>query len=887
MTTITVSSLQGLYSALAKAKGGETIALAGGDYGKMLLAAKSGFDITFPSNVTITSANPNNPAVFSGIDIRGAANLTFDGMVFDYTFAPGDKIYSRPFSVSGGENITIRNSTFDGDVARGVSSVDDGYGFAIGLSVRGTSNVIIDGNEFSNFHRGMSITESRNITVTDNDLHSLRSDGMNFAEVTKVRIEGNYIHDFRGSPTSADHCDMIQFWTNGTDSPSTNILIRGNVLDIGNGTATQSIFMRNDQVDLGLAGPEMFYRNVTIEQNVITNGHLHGIAVGETAGLIIRQNSVLHADGGAADGTDDSVEIPQISVADTSTGVAIIGNVTSAIAGVAGQADWTIRQNAFVQDQNPLRPGYYGDVFVASSLASPDGINSFVALPGGMIDRLGAGASVAPAQPSAVTALFHVTDGPENALQTRVFDGQLSSLGNGTLPEGTVYQWSFGDGTVALGRKVNHTFPDGGEYAVTLTVRLPDGRTDSEKAIVAVQDNTILSMNAKGVFTAYENGAAIGLPASVQASADGLQLGGPGVAARVAREHVSDLLGPQDFSISFRLDADKAGTSGEIFRIHESLLVNVNTAGELAVQGFAADGSTVRLIGTGVKVNDRAPHDIDIRLDDGRLQLVVDGKVRADTAFDGQLADKGTHDLTFGNPWGSQNFAGDLSRFEIRMGDAAPVLSTAPESIAAPAKSADNSGLILSMTPAGIFTAHENGTAIALKASSQASVDGIQLGGPGVAASVAREHARDILDADEFSISMRLDADKAGTSGEVFRIHESLLMTVDTAGQLVLQAWGDTGSMVKLTTAGAKITDLAAHDIDIRLDDGRLQLLVDGKLRADAAFDGQLQDKGRHDLTFGNAWGKQNFNGDLTEFDIRIGDPTPHSAPAHWDSGLL
>ena len=96
---------------------------------------------------------------------------------------------------------------------------------------------------------------------------------MTFSNIDGVLIENNYIHDFRGSPGSGDHCDMIQFWTAGTTSPSTNITIRANVLDIGNGTATQSIFMRNEMVDTGQAGTEMYYKNVVIEDNTITNAH--------------------------------------------------------------------------------------------------------------------------------------------------------------------------------------------------------------------------------------------------------------------------------------------------------------------------------------------------------------------------------------------------------------------------------------------------------------------------------------------------------------------------------------------------------------------------------------------------------------------------------------
>ena len=692
MQTITVSSLSALYSALASAKGGETIALKGGNYGDMFLGVKSGFDITFPSNVSITSANPDDPAVFSGLDIRDAANLTFDSVVFDYTFATGDQIYSRPFSVSGGENIAIRNSTFDGDVAEGVSATSDGYGYAIGLSVRGTEGVQVDGNEFYNFHRGSVIAESNDVTVTNNDLHSLRMDGMNFSEVTDVVIEGNYIHDFRGSPNSNDHSDMIQFWTNGTDAPSTDIVIRGNVLDVGNGTPTQSIFMRNDQVDRGLAGSEMFYKNVTIEENVIVNGHEHGITVGETAGLVVRQNSVLHADGRNADGLDASVEIPRIAVAGTSTGVQITGNITSAISGVAGQPGWIVKQNAFVQDQNPFEPGYYGDVFISSSLDSGDGSHDFLALPGGMIDRLGAGATLTretTAGASVVTALFQVTDVDGGNIQTRTFDGRLSSLNSEKLPDGTIYEWSFGDGMTARGKVVTHTYADGGKYDVTLTVRLPNGSKDSETGQVAVNDSHILSLGSNGIFEAEEYGTNVLLPqnsstlASQSSTAsEGIQLGKIGVTASVAREHVRDILDAEDFNISFQIKADVAGTKGEIFRLHGSIITEVNTKGELFVRAFTTEGGEIRLTTVGTRVNDLKSHDIDITLDDGRFAVSIDGKVSAEAAFLGTLKSDGTHSLVFGNPWKAANFNGDLTAFDITVGEAAPLAATTISSLA-------------------------------------------------------------------------------------------------------------------------------------------------------------------------------------------------------------
>ena len=670
MQTITVSSLSGLYAALASATGGETIALAPGNYGNMFLGAKSKFDITFPSNVTITSADPGNPAVFTGLDIRDAANLTFDSVVFDYTFAEGQPIYTKPFKISGGENITIRNSTFDGDVAQGVSAVDDGFGYGQGLSVRGTNNVTIEGNEFYNFHRGLVVGDGDNIAVTNNEIHSIRSDGMNFTGVQDVLIEGNYIHDFRRPPSSSDHADMIQFWTNGTTRPTTDVTIRGNILDIGEGSPTQSIFMRNDMVDRGLAGPEMFYRNVTIEDNLITNAHAHGITVGETAGLVIRQNSVLHADGGNQDGQDASVEIPRISVAGSSTDVTITGNVTAAISGATGQPGWSVRQNAYVQDQNPLDPGYYGDVFVSSSLTAIDGVHQFLALPGGMIDRLNAGATPTREMEitGTVTALFQVSGDADGSSQTRVFDASLSSIDTGSLPAGTIFEWSFGDGSRAQGRTVTHDYADGGRYDVSLTVILPGGARDSETTQVAVQDSTVLSLGDDGLFRAQEFGDEIVLAQGRFVTADGIQLGNPGVAASVARQHVSDILSTENFDISMEIKADVAGTRGEIFRLHGSIIVEVNTKGELFVRAFSTEGDAIRLTTTGVRVNDLRPHDIGISLEDGRFSVSVDGRVAAESPFNGTLVSAGTHGLVFGNPWNAVNFKGDLEAFEITAG---------------------------------------------------------------------------------------------------------------------------------------------------------------------------------------------------------------------------
>ena len=252
-------------------------------------------------------------------------NLSFDSVIFDYVSAAGAVTFEQPFRIDGGSsNISISNSVFDGDLAHGGASIDNGYGMGYGLHVSFATDITVTNNEFFNWLRAGVFTKVDNINLIDNDVHSIRSDGFNFAEVNNVLIDGNYIHDFIANMESGDHADMIQFWTTSTTSPSTNIVIRDNILNSGGGDWTQSIFMRNEMVDTGEAGKEMFYRNILIEDNVIYNAHAHGITVGETDHLTIRNNTILH---NAASGGNALVYVPTIYSSDASTDVTVINNI--------------------------------------------------------------------------------------------------------------------------------------------------------------------------------------------------------------------------------------------------------------------------------------------------------------------------------------------------------------------------------------------------------------------------------------------------------------------------------------------------------------------------------------------------------------------------------
>ena len=390
-----------LMAALRGARGGDILLLAPGDYGVLALtggkdmpAAAGSGDVTAPP-VILRAADPARPARFSGMRLRDAAGLAFQGVTFAYSFAPGDVPHRhRPFRVLQSRDITFSGVLFAGDLARGGAAHDNGYGAGHGLFVSGSRGIVLENSEFRDWHKAAIFTGSSQITVRGNDIHAIRSDGLNFSAVQSVLIEGNRIHDFNRSLASPDHADMIQIFTARTTTPTRDLVIRGNLLNAGGGKFTQSIFMRNEAVDTGFAGPEMAYRNITIENNVIINAHLHGITVGPADGLSITRNTLIRNFRARGEGRGEKLWIPQIRIAPTARNVVIRGNAAAAISGHSDQPDWTVADNVLLQTEHPGQPGYYGDIFADALAGDPRDPASFAYLPGGLLDGLRRGADL-------------------------------------------------------------------------------------------------------------------------------------------------------------------------------------------------------------------------------------------------------------------------------------------------------------------------------------------------------------------------------------------------------------------------------------------------------------------------------------------------------------
>lgn len=391
--TVPVNSAAALPEAIAEAitaaTGGTVLLLAAGDYGRLDLNG-----LVMPADQPLVlRGDAGGGTVITGMMLRDVQNLVLENIRFDYTFTPGDSPRLRVFQVNDSQGITIRNAVFDGDVARGISAVSDGFGTAFGLNLRGSSRVTVEHTEIRGFYRGLTVSRCQDITIRGNDVHDIRMDGMNFAQITGGVIEANYIHDFNRSLASRDHADMIQFWTEDTTAPSRDIVIRNNVLSSGAGWYTQSIFMRNERVDKGEAGPEMYYQNILITQNVIINAHLHGISIGASNGLTISNNTVIRNARSEGERNNVLLWTPRINVAPRSQRVQILRNVTSRIDGYENQNDWTVTDNLLVQDRGQAQSGvFYDAAFADARAGDPQDLASFSYRTGGPLDRTGLGA---------------------------------------------------------------------------------------------------------------------------------------------------------------------------------------------------------------------------------------------------------------------------------------------------------------------------------------------------------------------------------------------------------------------------------------------------------------------------------------------------------------
>jgi Ca2+-binding RTX toxin-like protein len=273
MSTVNVSDASQLTQALSTAHAGDSILLASGTYAPVALS-----NLAFTQDVTVSSADPSRPAVLTGLTLNNDAGLTFSGL----EVAPPTSL-ANALVVQSSQHISFANLNVHGTMNGDPS--DD----AEAMLIRDSSYVSVTGSQFQQFTYGIGHLDDDHLTLTGNNIHDIRIDGIRGGGSSWVTIADNRFSDFYphgvGTP-GIDHDDAIQFWTANTTSSAHDIAVTGNIFTRGAGSsAVQGVFLNEE------AGNEP-YQHVTISNNVIAGGTYNGIFVYHGSDVAVTNNLV-------------------------------------------------------------------------------------------------------------------------------------------------------------------------------------------------------------------------------------------------------------------------------------------------------------------------------------------------------------------------------------------------------------------------------------------------------------------------------------------------------------------------------------------------------------------------------------------------------------------
>jgi hypothetical protein len=260
----------------ARAKGGDVIVLAPGEYVGIRLTGRS-----FSPALTLDAAN----ARFTELQLRGVQGLAIRNGWFGLAEArphprTGQPMFGYALRMDDVRDITVYNARMQGP---GGAKEGDAFGDGYGVFAARSAGVTVEGGEFAGFKTGIVLSKIAGFSLTRNRFSLMRSDGIQVGEGRSGLIEGNICGETR--IRDQEHPDCIQLWSRPTSQPTADVVIRGNrargkMQGIG-------LFnhVRNGVDDGG-------FDRITIEDNVVAVGYPHAIALYASRDSVVRNNNV-------------------------------------------------------------------------------------------------------------------------------------------------------------------------------------------------------------------------------------------------------------------------------------------------------------------------------------------------------------------------------------------------------------------------------------------------------------------------------------------------------------------------------------------------------------------------------------------------------------------
>ncbi len=645
--TLTVSTAQELrdaYELLSQQDGGGTILLESGDYGKFSIYQYGEIDGDQP--VIIASADPEDPAHFTGISLREVSNIRIEDILVDST---ENGIVSGAFDlwVKDSSGVQIVDSVFQQDADNALK--DDGDVVGYFAHIRDSSDIIFEGNLVDGYFHGLQMTDIENAEVSENEFTNLQGDGFRGGGFQDMLIQGNYFHDFYGVDQNVTHSDLIQLWGANAYTETSGVTITGNIL-MTSGSASQSIFIRNEEFGDEGDSTSGHFTDFTISNNVIYNAHRWGIQLADIDGAVISNNTLLWNPDATMvlNGTPTSDD-PEIYVRN-SLNIEARENIAGDITLPDGSVDV---DNVIVTYDNPLSSTYVGKHFV----------NPFAGNDATFADLF-----LLPSSP-----WYGVTGSDLNVYAQDITDGVLPVIGmewaeddryevtydalqsldeagqTADNPDYT-YHWTFDDGTTATGIEVTKTYDGGGFKGVELEVRLDGEMVAEVTRNYDVVTKDIFSFDFEdGLVNLGDGDPQVIAKGELTSSEDGQgYLIGDGKTLEMGRS-TQQLFELDSFGLALDLTPTGDEQSGTFLELYQTIRADVLQDGRVWME-LTTDEGKYSLTSRESVFDDGETHRIGIAFDgdSGQLEMFADGESVSSTEAWGATPSEVYWGLVFG-----------------------------------------------------------------------------------------------------------------------------------------------------------------------------------------------------------------------------------------------
>lgn len=853
IAVITVRNSTELREAVERLAAGEggTVVMEAGRYALDLRDAQGRVD----APVRLTSADPENPAVFTNVTMHGRENVSIDNVVFDSRDVAVSN-HHRDLELTGSKGISVSDSVFRGAATESLDGTP-GQLKAVNLAlIRGSEGIVLRDNQMSGYNQGVAFKDSSDIVFTGNDLTRFQGDGIRIAGVQDILIEGNHLHGMLGASWDINHGDMIQIWGNDISQNNERITIRDNIFNTADSPSYQMIFGHNEDI----AENGWLFEDIVIEGNLLYGAHYHMISVAHTDRMVVRSNTVLWNQdthtllAGGGQGASNNGWIR-----DGGSPTAVIEN------NIASHIDGPTGSNGLVTYGDPGDPRHVSHHFVNLDAGATADLRDLSMRPDSLWDGvLGAPMTWSTHQVDGLTATASVARVAGDRSRITL-DAGFSRDEAGPLGEGATYTWIFADGTREQGLSVEHDFVTPGLHAYSLEVRAGDGRTDlvartlrvtdPDLLAIEIRDGELRDLSSYKTYVTAHDGAFEG---------EGFRLDG------TSRIEVSKYAGHVFSLDSFALSltfAPEAGTSGTLIELHRAMEARIEADGRFTFAITTTEGQ-FRVTTAPGAVSGTEPVELAVIMDGaaGELRLLIDGEVAGSAPVSGLTTPIGSGGLNIGNVFGGTSVKGVVSDIRLR-GEPAlapdPLPIPASEPAPRPGLPLDDAALLVRLDfDGGIEDGSDRGThvawdegAVVLGEGSGGTSGAVALGDRYDGVTLTRWNPH-LYDLDAFHIAFDLRRGDLDAGGHIMTLHRSFGLSVDELGLLTFELTTTEGEAVAQSREPV-LADTDWHAVEMAYDGakGLMQLVVDGVVVGEAQVTGSTLPVAYWGVSLGRLWG--------------------------------